>query len=90
MSHTSRDSRKLLSRVRRLGGQVAALESALSAGAECTAVLVQVAAIRGAAASLLRELLTEHLQEHVVTQSDRKRREQEMTTVAELLRSYLK
>jgi len=44
MSHTSRDSRKLLSRVRRLGGQVAALESALSAGAECAAVLVQVAA----------------------------------------------
>ncbi|HWU51768.1 MAG TPA: metal/formaldehyde-sensitive transcriptional repressor [Tahibacter sp.] len=90
MSHTSRDSKKLLSRVRRLGGQVAALESALSAGAECTAVLVQVAAIRGAAAGLLRELLTEHLQEHVVAQSDRKRREQEMTAVAELLRSYLK
>ncbi|HVH35398.1 MAG TPA: metal/formaldehyde-sensitive transcriptional repressor [Tahibacter sp.] len=90
MSHTSRDSRKLLSRVRRLGGQVAALESALSAGAECAAVLVQVAAIRGAAASLMRELLTGHLQEHVVEQPDRKRREQEMAAITELLRSYLK
>ena len=90
MSHTSRDSRKLLSRVRRLAGQVAALEGALSAGAECAAVLVQVAAIRGAAAGLLRELLAEHLQEHVVAEPDRKRREREMTAINELLRSYLR
>lgn len=48
MAHVIRERKKLLARVRRIAGQVAALETALEADAECTDVLVQAAAAKGA------------------------------------------
>ncbi|MCL6619788.1 MAG: metal-sensing transcriptional repressor [Thermomonas hydrothermalis] len=39
MAHVTRNQKKLLSRVRRIGGQVAALEKALQANTECGEVL---------------------------------------------------
>jgi DNA-binding FrmR family transcriptional regulator len=51
-------------------------------------VLVQVAAVRGAAHSLLMELLHEHLQEHVVGAEDPQQRADEAAVLVELLRRY--
>ncbi len=51
MSHTQRDQAKLLARVRRLTGQMQALERALLADAACADVLQQLASIRGALTS---------------------------------------
>lgn len=90
MAHTTRNQKKLQSRVRRIGGQVAAIEKALETGADCADVLVQIAAVRGAVHGLMMEVLNGHLQEHVVAESDERRRTREMAVVSDLLRTYLK
>ena len=90
MAHVTRNQKKLLSRVRRIGGQVAALEKALDANTECGRVLTQIAAIRGAVHGLMMEVLTGHLEEHVVSEPDERRRADEMAVVVNLMRTYLK
>ncbi len=64
MSHTVRNP-KLLTRVRRIVGQIGAVERALQGDFECAALLQQVAAVRGAIDGLMDELIESHLREHV-------------------------
>ncbi|MBD9481096.1 metal/formaldehyde-sensitive transcriptional repressor [Pseudoxanthomonas sp. PXM02] len=90
MAHIHSNRNKLLARVRRIGGQVSALEKALEADADCTAVLTQVAAVRGAVHGLMMEVLNDHLQAHVVEEADEPRRAEEAALVADLMRRYLK
>lgn len=63
--HTIRDKKKLLARVRRLRGQVEAIERALVEEAGCTQTLRTIAAARGAILALAAEVLAEHVKEHV-------------------------
>ena len=65
MSHTVHDQKALLTRVRRIAGQAAALEKALEQGSECSAVLQQIAAIRGAVNGLMAQVLEGHVREHL-------------------------
>ncbi|MDE2563349.1 MAG: metal/formaldehyde-sensitive transcriptional repressor [Sphingomonadales bacterium] len=65
MSHLSGTNSDLLARIRRIGGQVGAIERALQADASCTNVLHLVAAVRGAVNGLLDEIIAEHLEAHV-------------------------
>lgn len=90
MAHTTRNQKKLQSRVRRIGGQVAALERALATDADCADVLVQIAAVRGAVHGLMMEVLNGHLQEHVVEEGDERRRAREMAAVTDLIRTYVR
>lgn len=90
MAHVTRNQKKLLSRVRRIGGQVAALEKALQVDADCGEVLVQIAAVRGAVHGLMMEVLSGHLQKHVVVEADERRRAREMAVVTDLMRTYIK
>lgn len=90
MAHVSRNQKKLVARVRRIGGQVMALEKALEAGRDCAQVLIQIAAVRGAVHGLMMEVLDGHLQEHVVAEADEKLRTREMAVVTNLMRTYVK
>ncbi len=65
MSHVTEQKPQLLARVRRIAGQVGAVERAIEADAGCASVLQQVAAVRGAINGLMDELLEDHLREHV-------------------------
>ncbi|MGN6460079.1 MAG: metal/formaldehyde-sensitive transcriptional repressor [Pseudolabrys sp.] len=65
MSHTHANKDQLLARVRRIAGQVAAVEKAISGEADCATVLHQVAGIRGAVLGLMDELIEDHVREHV-------------------------
>lgn len=65
MSHLHEPNPELLARVRRIAGQVASVEKALTSGASCTTVLHRVAAVRGAINGLLDEVVADHLREHV-------------------------
>jgi len=90
MSHTIREQAKLLSRVRRLKGQMEAVERALEAERPCGEVLQLLASIRGALSGLTGEILQDHLHEHVLhagTDADRSRAVDELSDV---LRTYLK
>jgi DNA-binding FrmR family transcriptional regulator len=64
MSHLKSNG-ELVARVRRISGQLASVERALSEGPDCAAVLQQVAAVRGAVNGLMDEILEQHLREHV-------------------------
>ena len=66
MSHTIRDQKKLLARVRRLKGQVDAIERALEKESGCEEVLHLIAGARGAMAGLMAEVLEDHVRSHLV------------------------
>lgn len=91
MPHTLKTQKSLLTRVRRIKGQVEALEKALEGSPDCSAVLQQIAAIRGAANGLMLEVLEGHLRDHLgpdVTDMDQ--REHDLQQVVGVLRSYMK
>jgi len=66
MAHTVRDKAKLINRIRRIRGQVDAIERALQREAECSEVLHTVGACRGAINGLMAELVEGHVRFHVV------------------------
>ena len=66
MGHTIREKEKLLNRVRRVRGQVEALERALEEEKGCADVLHLVVAARGAMNSLMAEVIEDHIRVHVV------------------------
>ncbi len=64
---TEEDQKRLLARVRRLRGQVEAIERRIAQG-ECADTLIQLAlAVRGAAGQLAAELASLHLEDCVHT-----------------------
>ena len=66
MSHTTKNKAKMLSRVRRIRGQVEAIERALDGEGECEDILQLVASCRGALNGLMAELIEGHLRFHVL------------------------
>ncbi|HAH4048758.1 TPA: metal/formaldehyde-sensitive transcriptional repressor, partial [Klebsiella pneumoniae] len=66
MPHSPEDKKRVLTRVRRIRGQVEALERALEAGEPCIAILQQIAAVRGAANGLMGEMVEIHLNDELV------------------------
>jgi DNA-binding FrmR family transcriptional regulator len=66
MTHTIRDKQKLLARVRRIRGQVEAIERALDNEAGCEQVMHLLAGVRGAMAGLMAEVVEDHVLTHLV------------------------
>jgi len=66
MTHTIREKQKLLARVRRIRGQVEAIERALDGEAGCEPVLHLIAGVRGAIAGLKAEVVEDHVRTHLV------------------------
>jgi DNA-binding FrmR family transcriptional regulator len=67
MSHTVANKGKLLNRIRRIRGQLEAVERALDTEAGCGVVLQRIAAARGAMNSLMSEVLEDHVRTHVLS-----------------------
>lgn len=65
MGHLSGSNIDLIARVRRIAGQVAAVEKALVSDDSCATVLHRIAAVRGAVNGLMEEVIADHLNEHV-------------------------
>src|SRR5436190_18920837 len=65
MSHTTREKTKLLNRVRRIRGQVEAVERALEEEKGCADVLQLIAGARGAINGLMAEVVEDHIRLHV-------------------------
>jgi DNA-binding FrmR family transcriptional regulator len=66
MTHTIREKQKLLARVRRIRGQVEAIERALDTEAGCEQVMHLLAGVRGAMAGLMAEVVEDHVRTHLV------------------------
>ena len=65
MAHLSGSNADLIARVRRIGGQVSAVERSLRDDVDCATVLHLVAAVRGAVNGLLDEIIADHVEAHV-------------------------
>lgn len=92
MAHTIRDKKKLLNRVRRIRGQVDAIEKALEQEQDASAILHIIAACRGAMNGLMGEVLEGHIRLHVID-PDRKPTSEQAKAAQELidvLNAYLK
>jgi FrmR/RcnR family transcriptional regulator, repressor of rcnA expression len=91
MAHTIRDKKKLLHRVRRVRGQIEAVERLLESETECIDILQQIAACRGSINGLMAEVLEGHIRFHVaepgLPQSSRRKAVEELVSIT---RSYLK
>jgi DNA-binding FrmR family transcriptional regulator len=66
MAHTIQDKKKLLARVRRIKGQVQALETALENETGCSDILQLIASCRGAMNGLMLVVLEGHVRMHVL------------------------
>jgi len=69
MTHTVRDKARLLARVRRIRGQVEAIERALAAEAGCEPVMHLLASTRAAMSGLMAEVVEDHVLGHLVDQT---------------------
>jgi DNA-binding FrmR family transcriptional regulator len=92
VTHTIREKQKLLARVRRIRGQVEAIERALGAEAGCEKVMHLISAARGAMSGLMAEVVEDHVRTHLV---DSERRPGALNGEAadqlvDVLRTYLK
>jgi DNA-binding FrmR family transcriptional regulator len=91
MTHTVREKSKLLARVRRIRGQVEAIERALEAEVGCADVLQVIASVRGAVNGLMAEVIEDHVRCHVGAPSLAAQERAEGTNdLIEIVHAYLK
>lgn len=89
MAHIAKDKKQLITRVRRISGQMASLERAIEEDDDCGAILQQVAAVRGAVQGLMTQILEGHLRDHVAAGSSPAQMA-ELEPVLAVLRSYMR
>lgn len=92
MGHTVQKKIKLLGRVRRIRGQIEAVERALETEKGCSEILHQIAAARGAMNGLMTEVIEDHIQTHIANpaitnEAERTKGAEELIDV---IRAYLK
>ncbi len=90
MSHTTTEKAKLLQRVRRVRGQIEALERALEGEKGCATVLHLIAAARGAINGLMAEVIEDHIRLHVVHPAQDAERVRGADELIEAVQAYLK
>jgi FrmR/RcnR family transcriptional regulator, repressor of frmRAB operon len=66
MGHVAQEKAKLLNRLKRLRGQIEAIERAVEADQECAGVLQQATACRGALDGFIAEVIEDHIREHMI------------------------
>lgn len=65
MAHVNTNQVQLLARVKRIAGQMTAIERQLSGDVSCSELLQLVAGARGAINGLMDEIIVDHLEAHV-------------------------
>ncbi|MGD0213102.1 MAG: metal/formaldehyde-sensitive transcriptional repressor [Terriglobales bacterium] len=87
----SKEKQKLLSRIKRMAGQIVAVERSVTAGDECADILMLLAAIRGGVNSLMAEILEDHIRLHITHPNSGTETPEELTEdLISLVRAYLK
>jgi DNA-binding FrmR family transcriptional regulator len=95
LAQDAREQQKLIARVRRIRGQVEAIERSLTEKAHCADVLMLLANIRGGINSLMAEVLEDHIRLHMLSpDKNSDKGDIDATELAEdlidLVRAYLK
>lgn len=90
--HTAREKDKLIARVRRIRGQMEAVERAISEEKGCHQVLQTIAAARGALNGLVAEMIEDHVRFHVLDPDDKlpAKRARAADELLDIVRAYVK
>ena len=91
MPHSPEEKKQALVRVRRIKGQIAALEQAIENEAECSSLLQQLASVRGAVKGLMTVVLESYLREEFHDTNKRRRSQtKSINDAISVVRSYLR
>ena len=90
MSQHEREKIKLLQRIRKLRGQLDAVERALSADEDCGGQLMLLAAVRGGVNGLMGEVLEDHIRFHLTEGSKEQIAPELAEDLIDLVHAYLK
>lgn len=91
MSQSEKEKQKLVARIRRIRGQVDAIERSLTADDDCADVLMLLANVRGGVNSLMAEILEDHIRHHMTGPQKNVRPMGELAEdLIDLVRAYLK
>lgn len=92
MAHTTREKAKLLARVRRIKGQIEAVERALLEERGCADTLQLISAARGAMNGLMGEVVEELIRSHVLAPAVDPASSQSVAAgeLIDVVRSYLR
>jgi DNA-binding FrmR family transcriptional regulator len=92
MTHTLADKQKLLNRIRRLRGQIDALERAVDTDAGCTEVMRLLTAGRGAINGIMAEVVEDHIHMHMIDENRKPSRAEAEAAdeLIDVLRSYIR
>ena len=88
MSHFPREKLDLLTRTKKVIGQLESVQRALEEDAHCADVLQRLAAARGAINSLMGELMEDHIRNHMPRKT--KSAEEAADDLIEIVRTYLR
>jgi len=66
MGHVANERQKLLNRLKRIRGQVEAIERAVVDEKECSRVLQQATSCRGAMDGFIAEVIEDHIRAHMI------------------------
>lgn len=92
MGHLFDEKKRIKSRIKRIRGQLDAVERSLDAEKECFEVLQTLAACRGAINGLLGEIVEDHIREHIMTGSGKEMtaQDKEAEALIKILKTYWK
>jgi DNA-binding FrmR family transcriptional regulator len=91
MAQTMRRKTKFVARVRRIRGQIDAVERALDTEARCAELLHLIASLRGAMNGLMSEVIEDHIRLHMAdTSLDCDRRNENIVSLIDVVQTYLK
>jgi DNA-binding FrmR family transcriptional regulator len=90
MAAQEREKLKLLQRVRKLRGQLDAVERALDVNSDCGDQLMLLAAVRGGVNSLMAEVLETHIRFHLADGAKEQIAPELAEDLIDLVRAYLK
>ena len=92
LKHSVREKTKLLNRVKRIRGQVSAVEELIDADGDCEMALHTLAACRGAINALMAEILEDHIRYHVMAPGAHPNSNESLAAeqLVDIVKSYLK
>lgn len=92
MAHVTDQKKKLLTRVSRIQGQLEGIRKALEEDQECSALLQQIAACRGAMNGLMLEILEGEVRFHVLSPTAKANSSEARAAeeLIEVLQTYIK
>ena len=90
MKHSISDKKKLITRINRIKGQLAALSTAVEAEDDCYKVMQLLASCRGAMNGLMTDIVNSHIKDHVVKAATKQDASDAGDELIEIVGSFLK